>query len=53
MARNNVIVIGASAGGVEVLKTLVSGFPNDFPAAVFVVLHIRIRLKQSMLFWSG
>jgi len=34
------IVIGASAGGIEALKTLVHGLPAHFPASVFVVLHI-------------
>ena len=35
-----IIVIGASSGGVEALRTLVAGLPADLPAAVFVVLHI-------------
>ena len=34
------IVIGASAGGVEALTELVSELPADFPAAIAVVLHV-------------
>ena len=41
MAGHDIIVIGASSGGVEVLTTLVSGLPADLPAAVFIVLHVR------------
>ena len=35
-----IIVIGASAGGVEALSRVVSSLPANLPAAVFVVLHI-------------
>ncbi|HTD92609.1 MAG TPA: chemotaxis protein CheB, partial [Chitinophagaceae bacterium] len=34
------IVIGASAGGFEALKTLVQNLPADFPAPIFVVWHM-------------
>lgn len=40
MATRNIIVIGASAGGFEALKTLVKDLPRDFAAAIFVVWHI-------------
>src|SRR4051812_48429057 len=35
-----VIVIGASAGGLEALDVIWSGLPEGFPAAICVVLHI-------------
>jgi two-component system chemotaxis response regulator CheB len=35
----DIVVIGASAGGIEALKTIAGGLPKDFPASVFVVLH--------------
>lgn len=40
MFGHDIIVIGASAGGVEALCQLVHDFPPDLPAAIFVVLHI-------------
>ncbi len=40
MPRRDIIVIGASAGGVEALVTLVRSIPHGIPAAIFVVLHI-------------
>jgi two-component system chemotaxis response regulator CheB len=40
MAGHDIIVVGASAGGVHALVTLVGSFPQKLPAAIFVVLHI-------------
>jgi two-component system chemotaxis response regulator CheB len=39
MAHHDIIVIGASSGGVEVLLQLARGLPKGLPAAVFVVCH--------------
>jgi two-component system chemotaxis response regulator CheB len=36
----DLVVIGASAGGVEALKQIVAGLPRDLPAAICIVLHI-------------
>lgn len=36
---HDIVAIGASAGGVEALRTLVRNLPADLPAAVFVVVH--------------
>jgi two-component system, chemotaxis family, protein-glutamate methylesterase/glutaminase len=34
------VVVGASAGGVDALKKLVNALPRDFPAPIFIVLHV-------------
>ncbi len=39
MPTRDIIVIGASAGGLEALTQVVRGLPPGFPAAVFVVCH--------------
>lgn len=37
---HDIIVIGASGGGVDALATLVKGLPVSFPGAIFVVIHV-------------
>lgn len=43
MPGHDIIVVGASAGGVEALTKLVQDFPADIPAAIFIVLHLSPR----------
>ena len=39
MTKRDIIVIGASSGGIEALRTLVAELPANLPASIFVVLH--------------
>jgi chemotaxis response regulator CheB len=43
---------GASAGGIQALLALVEGLPADFPAPIFVVVHVtphELRVLRDLL----
>jgi two-component system, chemotaxis family, protein-glutamate methylesterase/glutaminase len=48
MAGRNIIVVGASAGGVSALKQLLSRLPQELPAAVCITMHMFNRADSSL-----
>jgi two-component system chemotaxis response regulator CheB len=38
--NRDIIVIGASAGGIDALRTLLGGLPRELDASVFVTMHV-------------
>ncbi|MEO5358484.1 MAG: chemotaxis protein CheB [Nitrospirae bacterium YQR-1] len=43
------VVIGASAGGLDALKTLLVNLPVDFPLPIVVVLHLHRDTKDELI----
>lgn len=39
MARRDIVVMGASAGGLNAFRVILSKLPSDFPGSVFITLH--------------
>lgn len=40
MPKRDIIVIGASAGGIDALQRMVKGLPGNLQAAIFITVHI-------------
>ncbi|MBF0458141.1 MAG: chemotaxis protein CheB [Nitrospirae bacterium] len=49
MRRYEAVVIGASAGGLDALKTLLTHLPNDFSLPIAVVLHLHRNTKGELI----
>jgi len=48
MNPRDVIVIGASAGGLQALRELLRTLPNDLPATIFIVHHIGSAVESTL-----
>jgi two-component system chemotaxis response regulator CheB len=46
MAKKDIVVVGASAGGMAALEQLVAGLPRGLPAALFIVWHLAPGVKS-------
>jgi two-component system, chemotaxis family, protein-glutamate methylesterase/glutaminase len=48
MGNRDILAIGTSAGGVEALTSLASGFEANFPASVLVTIHLPSHFASSL-----
>lgn len=48
-----VVAIGASTGGPSVIRTILQGLPQDFPASILIVQHMAAGFLQGMIDWLG
>jgi two-component system response regulator WspF len=47
----NLVVIGASAGGPSALATVLKSLPRDFPSPIVIIQHIDAQFAPSMADW--
>ena len=45
---HDLVVIGASAGGIDAIRSLLATLPADLPAAILIVLHVGERSPQML-----
>jgi two-component system, chemotaxis family, protein-glutamate methylesterase/glutaminase len=48
MARKDIVVVGASAGGMQALQKVVAGLPAGFAASLFVVWHMSPGVRSAL-----
>ncbi|MGW5260330.1 chemotaxis protein CheB [Microbispora sp. NPDC004025] len=48
LVQRDVVVVAASAGGIEALRTLLGNLPAGLPASILVVLHISPRAGSAL-----
>jgi two-component system, chemotaxis family, protein-glutamate methylesterase/glutaminase len=48
MAVRDIVVVGGSAGSIEVLTELVAGLPPDYPGSIFVVVHFPGSVRSTL-----
>lgn len=51
MRRLPLVALGASTGGPQALRTILSAWPREFPAAVLVAQHISADFAESLATW--
>lgn len=51
LPNNDLVVIGASAGGPAALATILTALPSDFGAATMIVQHIDVQFAPLMAQW--
>jgi len=49
--QNQLVVIGASAGGPIALVEILDSLPKDFPAAIVIIQHVDVQFTPSLVDW--